>query len=211
MVEKSQINRQQKLTKPMKACTSVQFSGVGHLQTLATLTGSISTLFSEMTSPRYSIRLQWNSHFSRWRNNLCSASISKTLQTACSCFSSVFVKITMSSKYTTTIPSAMRVLKMSFIIVWKVAGLLVIPKNITRGSKRPRLVQKAAFHLSPGLMCILLKPQQTSSFVKYRAPRSWETISQKVTYLFCDELDIVSKELRSRVRQATKDVVKSEV
>ena len=34
---------------------------------------------------------------------------------------------------------------------------------------------------------------------------------QKVTYLFCDELDIVSKELRSRVRQATKDVVKSEV
>jgi len=36
-------------------------------------------------------------------------------------------------------------------------------------------------------------------------------VSQKVTYLFCDELDIVSKELRSRVRQATKDVVKSEV
>jgi len=38
-----------------------------------------------------------------------------------------------------------------------------------------------------------------------------EQLSQKVTYLFCDELDIVSKELRSRVRQATKDVVKSEV
>jgi len=36
-------------------------------------------------------------------------------------------------------------------------------------------------------------------------------VSQKVTYLFCDELNIVSKELRSRVRQATKDVVKSEV
>jgi len=36
-------------------------------------------------------------------------------------------------------------------------------------------------------------------------------LSQKVTYLFCDELDIVSKELISRVRQATKDVVKSEV
>ena len=36
-------------------------------------------------------------------------------------------------------------------------------------------------------------------------------VSQKVTYLFCDELDIISKELRSRVRQATKDVVKSEV
>ena len=37
------------------------------------------------------------------------------------------------------------------------------------------------------------------------------SLSQKVTYLFCDELNIVSKELRSRVRQATKDVVKSEV
>ena len=36
-------------------------------------------------------------------------------------------------------------------------------------------------------------------------------VSQKVTYLFCDELDIVSKELRSRVRQATKDVVKFKV
>jgi len=31
---------------------------------------------------------------------------------------------------------------MSFIMVWKVAGLLVIPKNITKGSNRPRLVQK---------------------------------------------------------------------
>jgi len=40
---------------------------------------------------------------------------------------------------------------------------------------------------------------------------SFGELSQKVTYLFCDELDIVSKELRSRVRQATKDVVKSEV
>jgi len=37
------------------------------------------------------------------------------------------------------------------------------------------------------------------------------SLSQKVTYLFCDELDIVSKELIGRVRQATKDVVKSEV
>jgi len=36
-------------------------------------------------------------------------------------------------------------------------------------------------------------------------------LSQKVTYLFCDELDIDSKSFISRVRQATKDVVKSEV
>ena len=78
----------------------------------------------------------------------------------------------MSSKYTTMIPSAMRVLKILFIIVWKVAGLLVILKNIMRGLKKLRLVQKATFHSSPGLMCMLLKPQQMSSFVKYQALRS---------------------------------------
>ena len=124
----------------MKTCTSVQFSRVGQLQTLVTLTGSITILFSAITSLRYSICFQWNSHFSRWKNNLYSTSISKILQTAHLCSSSIFIKIRMLSKYTTTIPSAMRVLKISFIIVWKVAGLLVIPKNITKGSKRPQLV-----------------------------------------------------------------------
>ena len=121
----------------MKAYTSVRFSRIGYLWTPATLTRSIVTLFSKMTSLRYSIYFQWNSYFSRWRSNLCSISISKTLWTTHSYSSSVFIKIKMSSKYTMTIPSAMTVLKMSFIIVWKVAGLLVIPKNITRGLKRP--------------------------------------------------------------------------
>ena len=36
-------------------------------------------------------------------------------------------------------------------------------------------------------------------------------VSQKVTYLFCDGLEYRFKELMSRVRQATKDVVRSEV
>ena len=36
-------------------------------------------------------------------------------------------------------------------------------------------------------------------------------VSQKVTYLFCDGLKYRFKVLISRVRQATKDVVKSEV
>ena len=35
--------------------------------------------------------------------------------------------------------------------------------------------------------------------------------SQKVTYLFCDWLNIDLKVLIDRVRQATRDVVKSEV
>ena len=37
------------------------------------------------------------------------------------------------------------------------------------------------------------------------------SVSQIVTYLFCDRLEYRFKELISRVRQATKDVVKSEV
>ena len=61
---------------------------------------------------------------------------------------------------------------------------------------------------------IALIPMSLQAFTNVCAPLSIllrASISQKVTYLFCDELNIVSKELRSRVRQATKDVVKSEV
>jgi len=36
---------------------------------------------------------------------------------------------------------------MSSIIVWKVAGLFVRPKNMTRGLYKPQLVQKVVFHL----------------------------------------------------------------
>jgi len=39
----------------------------------------------------------------------------------------------------------------------------------------------------------------------------WCIVSQMVTYLFCDGLEYRFKELISRVRQATKDIVKSEV
>jgi len=71
-------------------------------------------------------------------------------------------------------PSAMRSQKMLFIMVWKVAGLLIILKNITKGSNRPQLVQKVAFHSSSGLIWTLLKPQWTSSLVKYLALWSCE-------------------------------------
>ena len=67
----------------------------------------------------------------------------------------------------------MRSQKISFIVVWKIAGLLVIPKNITRSLKRPQLVQKVAFNSSLGLIWILLKLQQTFNLVKYLASWSW--------------------------------------
>src|SRR5258707_2631689 len=41
--------------------------------------------------------------------------------------------------------------RMSFIMVWKVAGELHSPKNMMSGSKSPQFMEKAAFHLSPSL------------------------------------------------------------
>jgi len=77
---------------------------------------------------------------------------------------------------------------MSFIMVWKIAGLLVIPKNITKGLNRPQLVQKATFHLSLGLIWMLLKPQWTSSLVKYLALQSWEMSGRGYLFLTVMEL-----------------------
>ena len=62
--------------------------------------------------------------------------------------------------------------KMLFIIVWKVAGLFVRPKNMTCGSKSPQFVWKVAFHSSLLQIQTLLKPQWTSSLVKYFVPWS---------------------------------------
>jgi len=59
------------------------------------------------------------------------------------------------------------------IIVWKVAGLFVRLKNMTRGSYKLRLVRKAAFHSSPSFIQTLLKPHWMSNFVKYLAPLSF--------------------------------------
>ena len=63
------------------------------------------------------------------------------------------------------LPSSMRLWKMVFIIVWKVAGELVSPKNMTVGLYRPLLVIKAAFHWSLSLMRTLLYPHSMSNLV----------------------------------------------
>ena len=43
-------------------------------------------------------------------------------------------------------------------MVWNVAGEFVSLKNMTVGLYKPWLVWKAAFHLSPSLMQMLLYP-----------------------------------------------------
>src|SRR6266567_4357590 len=62
-------------------------------------------------------------------------------------------------------PSCTSWRKMVFIIIWKVAGELVRPKNITVGSNNPSGVRNAPFHSSPSLMRILLYPHRTSNLV----------------------------------------------
>ena len=59
-------------------------------------------------------------------------------------------------------------------------------------SNKPQLVQKAAFHLSLGLMQMLLKSQQISSLVKYLALQSCDTsleISER-GYLFLTIMEL---------------------
>ena len=66
---------------------------------------------------------------------------------------------------------------MSFINIWKVAGELHNPKNITVGSDSPLAVLNAAFHWSPSLILMLLYPFLRSSLVKYFACESLSTRS----------------------------------
>ena len=79
-------------------------------------------------------------------------------------------------------------------MVWKVAGLLVKPKNMTKGLKSPWWVQKAAFHLSPFFIQMLLKPHQTLSLVKYQAHQSLLTNSEinRSGYLFFTVIALMS-------------------
>jgi hypothetical protein len=67
-----------------------------------------------------------------------------------------------------------------------VAGLLVRPKYMTRGSKRPW--KNTAFHSSPSRIWIVLYPQCMLSLVKYSAPRSqWirSSMSGRRYWFFC--------------------------
>jgi len=65
------------------------------------------------------------------------------------CSSQPWLKIKMSSKYTTT-NELVNGCKMSSISLMNVAGEFVNLKGITNHSKRPSLALKAVFHTSEG-------------------------------------------------------------
>ncbi len=68
--------------------------------------------------------------------------------------------------------------RMSFIIVWKVAGELHSLKNMMSSSKSPQFVEKATFHSSPSLSQTLLKPQWRSKVVNHSALHSLVSTSE---------------------------------
>jgi hypothetical protein len=142
---------------PRKDRISLAFCGRFQSATPLTLVGSICTCPCSRTTPKYSIRFLWNSHFDSLRYRSWSSSLCKTRSTHCSWkIGSSLVATRRSSMYTTSHPSRISSWKMWFIMAWKVAGELVSPKNITRGWYRPNGVMKAAFHSSPGLIRTLL-------------------------------------------------------
>src|SRR5258708_40270847 len=79
--------------------------------------------------------------------------------------------------YSITLLLWMKLQRISFIIVWNVAGELHSLKNMTIGSNSPRLVQNMV-HSSPSLIHMLLIPWQRLSTVKNLAPQRWVGMSE---------------------------------
>ena len=88
-------------------------------------------------------------HFSKLAHNLCFHNFWRTCQRWWRCSSQVWLKIRMSSKYTTT-NELVNSPKMSPINLMKVAGAFVNPKGMTSHSKRTFVDLKAVFHTSEG-------------------------------------------------------------
>ena len=145
MSENVAINRQQKLAKPKNDWMSRRFFGTGHLAIAAVFSTSMATPAGETMNPRNSTQSEWNRHFSGLIKRLYFWRCSSTIQTCFWCSSLFFKKMRMSSRYTMTNRSAMS-RNMSFMKCWKVAGMLVNPKGMTRYSKDPYWVWKAVFH-----------------------------------------------------------------
>src|SRR5229473_7264356 len=93
-----------------------------------------------------------------------------------------------SSMYTESHPCATCFRNMVFIIIWKVAGEFVRPKNMTVGSKSPSGVRNAAFHSSPVFIQILLYPHHMSNLVNSVHPLSrsivWGMRGETLWFLF---------------------------
>ena len=88
-------------------------------------------------------------HLSKLAHNLCIRNVWRTCRMWWRCSSQVWLKIRMSSKYTTT-NELVNGRKMSSIGLMKVAGAFVNPKGMNNHLKRPSLALKVVFLTSIG-------------------------------------------------------------
>ena len=93
----------------------------------------------------------------------------------------------------------MKSLRMSFIIVWKVAGELHRPKNITCGSYNPHSWQKGLPFISLLDVDIVEAPSEVQACEPLGIPQSGENIRDEgegvgVLHCYCVELSVVLDE-----------------
>ena len=139
---------------------------------VASLIRSIPICPSLIIIPGYSTSILSKKHFSSFKNNLCSLKHSNTFLILAVWSSWLLEWIRILTMYMMSHFSAMRSLKMWFMSAWKVVGELHRSKNITVGLNSSKGMINAAFHLSSGLMRILLYPHQMSILVKIDNPLS---------------------------------------
>jgi len=108
-------------------------------------------------------------HFSKLAHNLCFRSVWRTCRMWWRCFSQVWLKIRMSSKYTTT-NELVNGHNMSSVSLMKVVGEFVNLKDMTNHSKINSLTLKEVFDTSDGSIGTWWYPKFKSILLKYFTP-----------------------------------------
>jgi len=147
--------------------------GASQSQMTWILVGSTCTPRSSIMYPRYWTWVMPKVHFSKLANSFCCRNVWRTCWMWWRCSCQLWLKIKLSSKYTTT-NELVNGFKMSSVNLMKVAGAFVNLKGITNHSKRPSLALKAVFHTSEGLIGTCWYLDFKLIFPKYSPPPfSW--------------------------------------
>ena len=149
------------------------------------LAGSTCTPYSSIMYPIYWTWVMPKVHFSKLAHSLCCRSVWRTCRMCWRCSSQLWLKIMISSKYTTK-NELVNGYKMSSISLMKVARAFVNLKGITNHSKRPSLALKVVFHTSKGSIGTWWYPDFKSILLKYFSSLSWSRRSSicGIAYLF---------------------------
>jgi len=148
----------------MKIWTSLTDLGCSQFWTLFTFLSLMVTPLVLTMYPKNSTSSWWNTDFFNETAKSCCSIRSRTYWTQLMWSSILSGYVRISSKYTTT-PWSKNSLRILFIIVWKVAGAMTSPKDMTLYSYCPYHVRKAVLCSSPFLIRIRSYPSFKLSFV----------------------------------------------